>query len=89
MTTHKNRSSVHDARFLLTLLLIGLIGVWSMPALTEETFEIDALFKEWQIMMLDEPLEAPDFSLTATDGSTKTLADFTGKLVFLNFWTTW
>jgi len=96
MTTHKNLSSVHDAQFLLRLLLIGLISlptglisVWSMPALAEETSEIDALFEEWQIMRLDEPLEAPDFSLTAVDGSTKTLADFAGKLVFLNFWTTW
>jgi cytochrome oxidase Cu insertion factor (SCO1/SenC/PrrC family) len=80
-------SRAHDAWFFLALLLVGL--VWSMPALTEETSEIDALFEEWQIMKLDEPLEAPGFSLTAMDGSTKTLEDFTGKLVFLNFWTTW
>lgn len=32
---------------------------------------------------------APDFSLPTLAGSTLTLADYRGKVVFLNFWATW
>lgn len=32
---------------------------------------------------------APDFVLQRRDGTTATLADFKGKVVFLNFWATW
>lgn len=32
---------------------------------------------------------APDFKLTTLDGKTVTLADYEGKVVFLNFWATW
>jgi peroxiredoxin len=33
--------------------------------------------------------EAPDFQVGTPDGSTLRLADFKGKVVFLNFWATW
>lgn len=33
--------------------------------------------------------EAPDFSLTTSDGKTVKLSDFRGKKVLLNFWATW
>jgi len=32
---------------------------------------------------------APDFTLTDLDGKTITLADFEGKVIFVNFWATW
>jgi len=32
---------------------------------------------------------APDFALTALDGSTVTLSDLQGKVIILNFWATW
>src|SRR5262249_35793585 len=32
---------------------------------------------------------APDFSITADNGKTLTLADFGGKVLVLNFWATW
>ncbi len=32
---------------------------------------------------------APDFKLKTLDGKTVTLADYEGKVVFLNFWATW
>jgi peroxiredoxin len=32
---------------------------------------------------------APDFTLTDIDGNTVRLRDFRGKVVFINFWTTW
>lgn len=32
---------------------------------------------------------APDFTLTDLNGQTLSLADFEGKVIFLNFWATW
>jgi peroxiredoxin len=32
---------------------------------------------------------APDFSLKDVNGATVTLADYTGKVVLINFWATW
>ena len=32
---------------------------------------------------------APEFTLIALDGTEVTLADFKGKVLFLNFWATW
>lgn len=40
-------------------------------------------------MLLAPGKPAPNFSLTAIDGSTYTLADFKGKLVYIDFWSTW
>jgi len=36
-----------------------------------------------------ETIPAPDFLLTNLDGNRITLADFEGKVIFLNFWATW
>ena len=33
--------------------------------------------------------KAPDFDLTADDGSGLSLSDYAGKYVLLNFWATW
>lgn len=36
-----------------------------------------------------KPLEVPEFSFVAADGSTKSLKDWQGKVVLLNLWATW
>jgi thiol-disulfide isomerase/thioredoxin len=36
-----------------------------------------------------KPVPAADFSLTALDGRKVNLSDFRGKVVLINFWTTW
>jgi DsbE subfamily thiol:disulfide oxidoreductase len=38
--------------------------------------------------MKDKP-SAPDFTLATPDGKKKSLKDYRGKVVFLNFWATW
>jgi peroxiredoxin/YHS domain-containing protein len=37
----------------------------------------------------DLPRVAPDFSVRALDGRTRTLADYRGQVLFLDFWATW
>jgi len=36
-----------------------------------------------------EVIMAPDFTLTSSTGEPISLSDYRGKIVFLNFWTTW
>lgn len=39
--------------------------------------------------VVDPPKQPPDIRFTASDGASKTLADFAGKGVVLNLWATW
>jgi thiol-disulfide isomerase/thioredoxin len=38
---------------------------------------------------LDEPEPAPDVAFTVEGGETRTLQDFSGKVIVLNFWAVW
>lgn len=42
-----------------------------------------------QFIALDQKLPAPALAFTTSDGATKQLADFRGRLVLVNLWATW
>jgi thiol-disulfide isomerase/thioredoxin len=42
-----------------------------------------------KLVILDEPVPAPDLAFTAADGSETTLADSNGRIRLVNFWATW
>lgn len=44
---------------------------------------------EFKFTALDPPQPAPALTFTTRAGSPKTLADFRGRLVLVNFWATW
>lgn len=44
---------------------------------------------EFKFTALDPPQPAPPLTFTTRAGSPKTLADFRGRLVLVNFWATW
>ena len=75
--------------FVLALFLVWGSSQGNVPLFAEETEEIAGLFEALQVIALDEPLKAPEFSLTSVNGGTKSLSDYQGQLIFLNFWTTW
>ena len=41
------------------------------------------------IMELEEPVRAPDFTLTDLKGTPYRLSELRGNVIVLNFWTTW
>jgi len=47
------------------------------------------LFKAAGLPILREGIDPIDFTLPFPDGSTQTLSDLQGSVVFLNFWATW
>jgi len=69
---------------LLLVLAAGLFSVqlltWRIDASPAVLNAIDKLNGEW----VDRP--APDFNLPTATGELKTLKDFRGKVIFLNFW---
>jgi len=70
----------------LMFFLAGLIVIAAPAAATTVTEE------EFRKMGLQPPkqrLESVDFELQDLSGETRSLSDFRGKVVFLNFWATW
>jgi|GEM_PF-321369 len=49
----------------------------------------ERLFREMSIMSIPHIAPPRDFSLLDLNGKAVSLSDFKGKIVFLNFWTTW
>ena len=49
----------------------------------------DGLFRKMEIIEIPHISPPVDFSLPDVNGQQVTLSDFKGKIVFLNFWTTW
>ena len=47
------------------------------------------LYTRLRIQRFEEPLVAPDFTLKDIKGKQVTLKNLKGRVVFLNFWTTW
>lgn len=41
------------------------------------------------MLAVEEPLQIPTHQFIAPDGSTKTIADFKGKVLLVNLWATW
>jgi peroxiredoxin len=69
--------------FCLVFLLLNLF------ALSGQSWAGDHFMEELGIVQFDEKMQAPDFTLKDLNGATVNLKDQRGKIVFLNFWTTW
>lgn len=66
---------------------INLFGSESVAGDTDT--ELDRLFNEMNVLRMAINEEPIQFKLKDLNGSEVTLSDYKGKIVFLNFWTTW
>ena len=67
-------------------ILAGLIVIAASAAATTVTEEE---FRKLGLQPPKQRLESVDFDLQDLSGATRSLSDFRGKVVFLNFWATW
>jgi cytochrome oxidase Cu insertion factor (SCO1/SenC/PrrC family) len=78
----RGRKGYKLRRLLLIFLPMFLLPLSNIPL-------ANAQFSEARIQEFDTPVEAPDFSLKDIDGNQVSLKELRGKVVILNFFTTW
>lgn len=71
---------------LSVMVMVLLSGVW-LPNVRGD--ELDEQMSAFGIFRFTEDIDAPDFSITTTDGKTIRLSDLKGHPILLNFWATW
>ena len=69
-------------RLFLLIFVLGAFGFWNIPVSS-------AQFLEARVQKFKTPVAAPDFALKELGGSDVALKEFRGKIVLLNFFTTW
>ena len=69
---------------------IAILSLFLLLAVTEHPLaaEVDYLEK-LGVMRIKEKVDAPAFTLPDLLGKKRSLKDFKGKFVMLNFWATW
>ncbi|GEK33644.1 TlpA disulfide reductase family protein [Kurthia sibirica] len=76
-----------------TLLVAGLI-IFAVMSMLDKKEDKQALLatgdtKEFPVSGIEIDEKAPDFTLQTLDGEDKSLSDYKGKKVMINFWATW
>ena len=77
---------------LVTMTSMGWLGInlfGSESVAGDADTKLDRLFNDMNVLkmaIVDEPIQ---FKLNDVNGNEVSLSDFKGKIVFLNFWTTW
>ncbi len=70
------------ALYFFTLSLILLAGGSSLWGAEDHLAKLG-------VYRLDEKIDAPDFTLPDLKGTKRSLSDFQGRFIMLNFWATW
>jgi cytochrome oxidase Cu insertion factor (SCO1/SenC/PrrC family) len=75
---------------LLTMFVIfGAVLILDLGANSQENLSDQDLMESMQIVRIMEEVKAPDFILPDLQGKNFRLSDLRGKVVLVNFWTTW
>jgi thiol-disulfide isomerase/thioredoxin len=78
--------------FLAAMTTFGLIGfnLFDVKALANnDRAELDRLFEEMFVLRTSQISSPLEFRLNDVNGRQVSISEFRGKIVFLNFWTTW
>ncbi len=70
-------------------IVFGIILIFPIKGKTESIPSNKDLMGSMNISEVTQRVEAPDFMLKDLMGETIRLSDYRGKVVLLNFWTTW
>jgi thiol-disulfide isomerase/thioredoxin len=73
----------------LFVIFIMTAGVYGQRIDRQVPNAIVRAFKDAGIPVMAQGIDPVDFTLPLLDGTTVTLSQFKGKVVFLNFWATW
>lgn len=76
----------HGARMVMTVRWSLLVTVWLLHAASSHAADPLAGFG---VIVPEKTATAPAFTLTTLEGGKVSLADYRGKVVFINFWATW
>ena len=88
----KNNSFVSDTIYIVQKMSYGLAGDASLFRLPEPRPREVKELSDWNAAKIKKQLigrAAPELAVTDIQGKPHTLADFKGKVVLLDFWTTW
>ena len=70
-------------------IAVGTTLIFSLNGKTEYRSSNQDLMGSMKISKVTKEISAPDFMLRNLSGETIRLSDYRGKVVLLNFWTTW
>ena len=88
----KNKPGFKIVFLLLILPVLGLVEFSFLEIdlfAKTETQKLDRLFSEMGVIKIPHSTEPVEITLKDSDGRQVSLSDFRGKIVFINFWTTW
>lgn len=71
------------------VVVFGIILVFSIKGKSEAGRSSQDLMAAMNISKIIKKVKSPDFMLENLSGETIRLSDYQGKVVLLNFWTTW
>ena len=60
-----------------------------LPAADFPLWGAEDYLAKFGVYRLDQEIDAPDFTLPDLNGTKRSLSDFKGSLIMLNFWATW
>ena len=60
-----------------------------LPAVDSPLWGEEDRLAEYGVFRLKETIDAPEFALLDLTGTKRSLRDFQGKFIMLNFWATW
>jgi cytochrome oxidase Cu insertion factor (SCO1/SenC/PrrC family) len=71
------------------LIIFGALLTFNLEAKSREITSDQDLMAAMRITPVVQKVEAPDFVLQNLQGNSVRLSDLRGKVVLVNFWTTW